>query len=70
MWQLVRRFLWFHMNDRLLLWTIGGFAMKKQMLDDRRFPKLHLNLQRLLQVCVTKPKAYRTLLCIISLSLQ
>lgn len=29
---------------------IGGFAMKKQMLDDRRFPKLHLNLQRLLQV--------------------
>ncbi|KAJ0230039.1 hypothetical protein HA466_0311330 [Hirschfeldia incana] len=28
----------------------GGFAMKKQMLDDRRFPKLHLNLQRLLQV--------------------
>ncbi|EOA32939.1 hypothetical protein CARUB_v10016267mg [Capsella rubella] len=28
----------------------GGFAMKKQMLNDRRFPKLHLNLQRLLQV--------------------
>ncbi|KAI9121038.1 hypothetical protein K1719_008071 [Acacia pycnantha] len=28
----------------------GGFALKKQMLDDRRFPKLHLNLQRLLQV--------------------
>jgi hypothetical protein len=28
----------------------GGFAMKKKMLDDRRFPKLHLNLQRLLQV--------------------
>lgn len=24
--------------------------MKKQMLDDRRFPKMHLNLQRLLQV--------------------
>lgn len=46
------------MNNRLLLWTIGGFAMKKQMLDDRRFPKLHLNLQRLLQVRVTKPKAY------------
>ncbi|ERN18077.1 hypothetical protein AMTRI_Chr13g89640 [Amborella trichopoda] len=28
----------------------GGFALKKQMLDDRRFPKMHLNLQRLLQV--------------------
>ncbi|KAI4342302.1 hypothetical protein MLD38_026942 [Melastoma candidum] len=28
----------------------GGFSLKKQMLDDRRFPKLHLNLQRLLQV--------------------
>ncbi|KAF7803794.1 Zinc transport protein ZntB [Senna tora] len=28
----------------------GGFVLKKQMLDDRRFPKLHLNLQRLLQV--------------------
>ncbi|GAV65083.1 CorA domain-containing protein [Cephalotus follicularis] len=28
----------------------GGFALKKQMLDDRRFPKIHLNLQRLLQV--------------------
>ncbi|KAB2634699.1 hypothetical protein D8674_038147 [Pyrus ussuriensis x Pyrus communis] len=27
----------------------GGFALKKQMLDDRRFPKMHLNLQRLLQ---------------------
>jgi len=24
--------------------------LKKQMLDDRRFPKMHLNLQRLLQV--------------------
>ena len=30
----------------------GGFALKKQMLDDRRFPKLHLNLQRLLQVVI------------------
>ncbi|KAG6652113.1 hypothetical protein I3843_06G153200 [Carya illinoinensis] len=28
----------------------GGFALKKQMLDDRRFPNMHLNLQRLLQV--------------------
>ncbi|KDP35951.1 hypothetical protein JCGZ_09923 [Jatropha curcas] len=28
----------------------GGFTLKKQMLDDRRFPKMHLNLQRLLQV--------------------
>ncbi|CAK9322164.1 unnamed protein product [Citrullus colocynthis] len=28
----------------------GGFALKKQMLDDRRFPKMNLNLQRLLQV--------------------
>ncbi|XP_021717219.1 uncharacterized protein LOC110685065 [Chenopodium quinoa] len=28
----------------------GGFALKKQMLDDRRFPKMQLNLQRLLQV--------------------
>ncbi|KAJ4843124.1 hypothetical protein Tsubulata_002912 [Turnera subulata] len=28
----------------------GGFALKKQMLDDRRFPKMHLNLQRMLQV--------------------
>ncbi|KAI4375908.1 hypothetical protein MLD38_013724 [Melastoma candidum] len=27
----------------------GGFVAKKQMLDERRFPKLHLNLQRLLQ---------------------
>ncbi|BBH09249.1 Magnesium transporter CorA-like family protein [Prunus dulcis] len=29
---------------------LGGFALKKQMLDDRRFPKIHLDLQRLLQV--------------------
>ncbi|KAJ8764776.1 hypothetical protein K2173_009177 [Erythroxylum novogranatense] len=28
----------------------GGFTLKKQMLDDRRFPKMLLNLQRLLQV--------------------
>ncbi|KAL2513593.1 Magnesium transporter CorA-like family protein [Forsythia ovata] len=28
----------------------GGFALKKQMLDDRRFPKMHIDLQRLLQV--------------------
>ncbi|PKA64052.1 hypothetical protein AXF42_Ash005064 [Apostasia shenzhenica] len=28
----------------------GGYAFKKKMLDDRRFPKMHLNLQRLLQV--------------------
>nr|CAD1834600.1 unnamed protein product [Ananas comosus var. bracteatus] len=28
----------------------GGSLIKKQMLDDRRFPKMHLNLQRLLQV--------------------
>ncbi|XP_022984618.1 uncharacterized protein LOC111482851 isoform X2 [Cucurbita maxima] len=28
----------------------GGFTSKKQMLDDRRFPKMNLNLQRLLQV--------------------
>ncbi|XP_058110668.1 uncharacterized protein LOC131253617 [Magnolia sinica] len=29
----------------------GSFALKKQMLDDRRFSKMHLNLQRLLQLC-------------------
>ncbi|KAK4757554.1 hypothetical protein SAY87_018855 [Trapa incisa] len=28
----------------------GGFAIKKEMLDERRFPKMHINLQRLLQV--------------------
>ncbi|KAE8711745.1 heat shock 70 kDa protein [Hibiscus syriacus] len=28
----------------------GGFDLRKEMLDDRRFPKMHLNLQRLLQV--------------------
>lgn len=29
---------------------VGGSLLKKQMLDDRRFPKMHLDLQRLLQV--------------------
>lgn len=29
---------------------LGGYLLKKQRLDDRRFPKMHLNLQRLLQV--------------------
>ncbi|GFP99438.1 hypothetical protein PHJA_002087900 [Phtheirospermum japonicum] len=28
----------------------GGFDLKKQLLDDRKFPKMHLDLQRLLQV--------------------
>ncbi|XP_008793595.2 uncharacterized protein LOC103709850 [Phoenix dactylifera] len=28
----------------------GGTTHRKQLLDDRRFPKMHLNLQRLLQV--------------------
>ncbi|XP_058074927.1 structural maintenance of chromosomes protein 4-like [Magnolia sinica] len=28
---------------------VGDFALKKQMLDDRRFSKTHLNLQRRLQ---------------------
>ncbi|KAL3700289.1 hypothetical protein R1sor_018311 [Riccia sorocarpa] len=28
----------------------GGYLVKKEMLDDRRFPKMHLDLQRLLQV--------------------
>ncbi|GMI83745.1 hypothetical protein like AT2G04305 [Hibiscus trionum] len=28
----------------------GGSTLKIEMLDDRRFPKMHLNLQRLLQV--------------------
>ncbi|CAM6078363.1 unnamed protein product [Sphagnum tenellum] len=30
--------------------ALGVGATKKQMLDDRRFPKMHLDLQRLLQV--------------------
>ncbi|XP_008809742.2 uncharacterized protein LOC103721346 [Phoenix dactylifera] len=28
----------------------GGSTLRKQLLDDRRFPKMHLNLQHLLQV--------------------
>ncbi|KAJ0640140.1 putative Mg2+ transporter protein, CorA-like/Zinc transport protein ZntB [Helianthus annuus] len=28
----------------------GGFSLKRQLLDNRRFPKMHLELQRLLQV--------------------
>ncbi|KAK1292843.1 hypothetical protein QJS10_CPB17g02457 [Acorus calamus] len=28
----------------------GGLALKKKMLDDRKFPKIHLDLQRLLQI--------------------
>lgn len=28
----------------------GGFALKEKLLEDRRFPKMHLDLQRLLQV--------------------
>ncbi|KAG9155836.1 hypothetical protein Leryth_004094 [Lithospermum erythrorhizon] len=28
----------------------GGFTLKKQMLDNRKFPKMHLDLQQLLQV--------------------
>jgi len=31
--------------------VLGGYLLKKQTLDDRRFPKMHLDLQRLLQVC-------------------
>ncbi len=30
--------------------ALGVGATKKQMLDDRRFPKMHLDLQKLLQV--------------------
>ncbi|TKY71540.1 Zinc transport protein ZntB [Spatholobus suberectus] len=36
----------------------GGYALKKQMLDDRRFPKLHNNLQRLLQVIAHGEQVY------------
>ncbi|KAL5096515.1 hypothetical protein RYX36_000842 [Vicia faba] len=36
----------------------GGYALKKQMLDDRRFPKLHINLQRLLQVIAHGEQIY------------
>lgn len=38
------------MNDFFSSLAAGGFALKKQLLDDRRFPKMHLDLQRLLQV--------------------
>lgn len=34
---------------KLFLLTAGGSPLKKQMLDDRKFAKMHLNLQRLLQ---------------------
>lgn len=37
-------------NGALFLFDSGSFALKKEMLDERRFPKMHLNLQRLLQV--------------------
>ncbi|MED6168884.1 hypothetical protein PIB30_015942 [Stylosanthes scabra] len=37
---------------------VGGYALKKQMLDDRRFPKLHINLQRLLQVIAHGEQVY------------
>ncbi|KAK7302604.1 hypothetical protein RJT34_13496 [Clitoria ternatea] len=36
----------------------GGYTLKKQMLDDRRFPKLHINLQRLLQVIAHGEQVY------------
>lgn len=36
----------------------GGNALKKQMLDDRRFPKLHINLQRLLQLIAHGEQIY------------
>ncbi|KAK7246690.1 hypothetical protein RIF29_41560 [Crotalaria pallida] len=36
----------------------GGYELKKQMLDDRRFPKLHINLQRLLQVIAHGEQVY------------
>lgn len=36
----------------------GGYALKKQMLDDRRFPKIHINLQRLLQVIAHGEQVY------------
>ena len=29
---------------------IGDYIMKQKMLDDRHFPRMHLDLQRLLQV--------------------
>lgn len=42
--------LWLSHFESLLVLPIGVGATKKRMLDDRRFPKMHLNLQRLLQV--------------------
>lgn len=34
-----------------LVWFgLGGFDSKQQMIDDKKFPKMHLDLQRLLQV--------------------
>ncbi|KAK7328065.1 hypothetical protein VNO77_22161 [Canavalia gladiata] len=36
----------------------GGYALKKKMLDDRRFPKVHINLQRLLQVIAHGEQVY------------
>ncbi|KAE9599325.1 putative Mg2+ transporter protein, CorA-like/Zinc transport protein ZntB [Lupinus albus] len=36
----------------------GGYALKKEMLDDRRFAKLHINLQRLLQVIAHGEQVY------------
>lgn len=30
----------------------GGTTLRKQLLDDRKFPKMHLNLQHLLQVFI------------------
>lgn len=38
----------------------GGFALKKQMLADRRFPKMHLDLQRLLQVIAHGEQVFPT----------
>ncbi|CAM6050876.1 unnamed protein product [Sphagnum compactum] len=39
-----------HLDDVERSLDTGVGATKKQMLDDRRFPKMHLDLQRLLQV--------------------
>ncbi|CAL0300833.1 unnamed protein product [Lupinus luteus] len=36
----------------------GGHDLKKEMLDNRRFPKLHINLQRLLQVITYGEQIY------------
>nr|KYP48492.1 Zinc transport protein zntB [Cajanus cajan] len=45
-------------KGQLLCLIVGGYALKKQMLDDRRFPKLHINLQRLLQVIAHGEQVY------------